>query len=224
MIGIFFIFPSEYLYYRGKKMKKELGKIIVIVLLSVIFVFHIIGNKKIVEENTALKLRNSLLEYSKETTVHHVDSLMLSIAQENLKLVAMLAQSDKKIEEYENNKHKVTVTMYHPVAGQTDDTPNITADGSVISTNNASEYRYIAVSRNMLQRNGGFLTYGDYVWLEAGKKSGVYQVRDTMASRWINRIDILETPGVKPYKYNEASIRRITMSSENTNGLFLKTY
>ena len=64
---------------------------------------------------------------------------------------------EKKIEEYENNKHKVTVTMYHPVSGQTDDTPNITADGSVIRINNASEYRYIAVSRNMLIRNKGFL-------------------------------------------------------------------
>ena len=61
-------------------------------------------------------------------------------------------------------------------------------------------------------------------WLEAGKKSGVYQVRDTMASRWVNRIDILETPGVKPYKYNEAFIRRISMALENTNDFYFETY
>ena len=107
--------------------------------------------------------------------------------------------------------------MYHPVAGQTDDTPNITADGSIIKINNASEYRYVAVSRNMLVSHGGFLTHGDYVWLEAGKKSGVYQVRDTMAQRWVNRIDILETPGTRPYKYNEASIRRINVALWSSN-------
>ena len=198
-------------------MKKELVKTIAIVLLSVIFVSHSIEKKNIVDK---LKEDNSFLKYRVEL----VDSLMFDTTQHALALAAKLVIYEKKIEEYENNKHKVTVTMYHPVAGQTDDTPNITADGSVIKINNASEYRYVAVSRNMLMRYGGFLMYGDYVWIDAGKKSGVYQVRDTMAPRWINRIDILETPGVKPYKYNEASIRRITMSSENTNGLFLKTY
>ena len=198
-------------------MKEESIKTTIIILLSLIFVFHGIGKKKIVDE---LKEDNSFLQHKVEL----VDSLMFDTTQHALALAAKLVIYEKKIEEYENNKHKVTVTMYHPVAGQTDDTPNITADGSVIKINNASEYRYVAVSQNMLTRTGGFLNYGDYVWLDAGRKSGVYQVRDTMAPRWINRIDILETPGVKPYKYNEASIRRITMSSENTNGLFLKTY
>ena len=182
-----------------RKMKKELVKNIAIVLLSVIFIFHSIEKKvaidELEEENTTLKLRVSLMKYTKEIA----DSLMFDTTQHALDLAARLAIYEKTIEEYENNKHKVTVTMYHPVPGQTDDTPNITADGSVIRINNASEYRYVAVSRNMLRRDGGFLTYGDYVWLEAGKKSGVYQVRDTMASRWINRIDILETPGIKPY-------------------------
>ena len=205
-------------------MKKEKLKNMVIFLLCVIFVSYSIVKKVTVdeleEENTTLKLRVSLMIYTKEIA----DSLMFDTTQHALELAARLAIYEKTIEEYENNKHKVTVTMYHPVAGQTDDTPNITADGSVIKISNASEYRYVAVSQNMLTRTGGFLNYGDYVWLDAGRKSGVYQVRDTMAPRWINRIDILETPGVKPYKYNEASIRRITMSSENTNGLFLKTY
>ena len=207
-----------------RKMKKELVKNIAIVLLSVIFIFHSIEKKvaidELEEENTTLKLRVSLMKYTKEIA----DSLMLDTTQHALALAARLAIYEKTIEEYENNKHKVTVTMYHPVPGQTDDTPNITADGSVIRINNASEYRYVAVSRNMLRRDGGFLTYGDYVWLEAGKKSGVYQVRDTMASRWVNRIDILETPGVKPYKYNEAFIRRISMALENTNDFYFETY
>ena len=205
-------------------MKKELVKTIAIVLLSVIFVSHSIEKKLTIDElekeNTTLKLKVSLMEHTKEV----IDSLMFNTTQHALSMAARLVIYDKKIEEYENNKHKVTVTMYHPVADQTDDTPNITADGSVIKINNASEYRYVAVSRNMLMRYGGFLTYGDYVWLDAGKKSGVYQVRDTMARRWVNRIDILETPGVKPYKYKEASIRRIKLASEDTNGLLFETY
>ena len=205
-------------------MNKELVKTIAIVLLSVIFIFHSIEKKvaidELEEENTTLKLRVSLMKYTKEIA----DSLMFDTTQHALDLAARLAIYEKTVEEYESNKHQVTVTMYHPVPGQTDDTPNITADGSVIKVNNASDYRYVAVSRNMLVSHGGFLAYGDYVYVNAGIKSGVYQVRDTMAPRWVNRIDILETPGVKPYKYNEASIRRITMASEDTNGLLFETY
>ena len=40
--------------------------------------------------------------------------------------------------------------MYNPTPGQTDRTPNITADGTRINPNKASSYRYIALSRNLL--------------------------------------------------------------------------
>ena len=186
-------------------MNKELVKTIVIILLSVIFVSHSIEKKKIIDELTE---NNSFLQHKVELA----DSLIFDTTQNGLELALTLITYEKKIEEYENNKHKVTVTMYHPVSGQTDDTPNITADGSIIRINNASEYRYIAVARNMLIRNGGFLNFGDYIWLDAGKKSGVYQVRDVMNRRFVNRIDILETPGTIPYKYSEASIRRINIA------------
>ena len=196
-------------------MKEESIKTTIIILLSLIFVFHGIGSRgtinELEEENITLKLRISLIEHTKEVA----DSLMFDTTQYALELAAKLAIYEKKIEEYENNKHKVTVTMYHPVAAQTDDTPNITADGTVIKINRASEYRYVAVSRNMLIRYGGFLKYGDYIWVGAGKKSGVYQVRDTMASRWINRIDILESPGVEPYKYNNGTLRRLNYEVSN---------
>ena len=184
------------------KMNKETVKTIVIILLSVIFVSHSIEKKNIIDDLTE---NNSFLKYKIELA----DSLVFDTTQHGLKLALTLATYERKIEEYENNKHKVTVTMYHPVSDQTDDTPNITADGSVIRINSASEYRYVAVSRNMLIRNDGFLNFGDYIWLDAGKKSGVYQVRDVMNRRFVNRVDILETPGTIPYKYSEASIRRI---------------
>ena len=198
-------------------MKKETTKTVVIILLSLIFVSHSLEKKNIVD---GLKEDKYFLQRKVELS----DSLIIDTTQHALDLSAKLAVYEKKIEEYENNKHQVTVTMYHPVSRQTDDTPNITADGSVIRISNASEYKYVAVSQNMLIRAGGFLNFGDYILLDAGKKSGVYQVRDTMASRWVNRIDILETPGVKPYKYNEAFIRRISMALENTNDFYFETY
>ena len=186
-------------------MNNELIKTIVIILLSVVFVSHSVEKNQIIDELTE---NNSFLQHKVELA----DSLIFDTTQNGLELALTLITYEKKIEEYENNKHKVTVTMYHPVSEQTDDTPNITADGSVIRINIASEYRYVAVARNMLIRNSGFLNFGDYIWLDAGKKSGVYQVRDVMNRRFVNRIDILETPGTIPYKYNEASIRRINIA------------
>ena len=188
-----------------RKMNNELIKTIVIILLSVVFVSHSVEKNQIIDELTE---NNSFLQHKVELA----DSLIFDTTQNGLELALTLITYEKKIEEYENNKHKVTVTMYHPVSGQTDDTPNITADGSIIRINNASEYRYIAVARNMLIRNGGFLNFGDYIWLDAGKKSGVYQVRDVMNKRFVNRVDILETPGTRPYKYSKASMRRISFA------------
>jgi len=189
----------------SNKSVKELVKTIVIILLSVIFISHSVEKNQIIDELTE---NNSFLQHKVELA----DSLIFDTTQNGLELALTLITYEKKIEEYESNKHKVTVTMYHPVPDQTDDTPNITADGSVIRINNASEYRYVAVARNMLIRDGGFLNFGDYIWLEAGKKSGVYQVRDVMNRRFVNRVDILETPGTIPYKYNEASLRRINIA------------
>ena len=103
--------------------------------------------------------------------------------------------------------------MYRPTKYETDSTPNITADGTRIKIKKASQYNFVAVSRNLLERWGGFLKYGDFILIEdAGHKEGVYQVRDVMNRRFVNRVDILETPGTVPYKYNEASLRRINVA------------
>ena len=112
-----------------------------------------------------------------------------------------------KLHKYETEGMSVTVTMYQPLRYQTDSTPNILADGTRIRTKEASNYKFIAVSRNLLKRFGGWLDYGDFVLLwDTDGKDGVYQVRDTMNPRFVNRIDILESPGVKPYKYVDAKI------------------
>ena len=111
----------------------------------------------------------------------------------------------------------VVVTMYHPTKGQTDSTPDILADGTKITIHKASEYRYVAVSRNLLKRWGGWLDYGDFIVLKGtGGKDGVYQVKDTMNKRFVNRIDILESPGVKPYKYTSAKIKKANLNEDIT--------
>ena len=128
----------------------------------------------------------------------------------NIQLQSVIDENKRLSEEldvYETEGISVTVTMYQPVARQTDSTPNILADGTKIRTQDASNYKFIAVSRNLLKRWGGWLDYGDFILLRGTDcKDGVYQVRDTMASRWVNRIDILESIEVKPYKFEKASI------------------
>ena len=108
----------------------------------------------------------------------------------------------------------VTITMYEPVASQTDDTPNITADGTKFDILVASEYKYVALSRNLLKRWGGVFDYGDFILIKgADGKSGKYQVRDTMNPRFVNYVDILESPGTGPYKYENATIIKYNPSN-----------
>ena len=144
------------------------------------------------------------------------------IMSESLKRVEELTLRNEKLEslisEHKLEGMEVTVTMYHPVTRQTDSTPNILADGTRIRVHKASEYRFIAVSRNLLKTHGGFLEYGDFVILKGTDgKDGVYQVRDTMNKRWVNRIDILESPGTKPYKIDSAKIVKTNLVMNNIN-------
>ena len=144
----------------------------------------------------------------------------------NLEIHSLIEQNDKlksNLAKYETEGMNVTVTMYQPVSYQTDSTPNILADGTRIRTQSASDYKFIAVSRNLLKRWGGWLDYGDFILLQGtDSKDGVYQVRDTMHPRWVNRIDILESINVKPYKFDKAKIVKtnLTTSMSSAQGLF----
>jgi 3D (Asp-Asp-Asp) domain-containing protein len=121
---------------------------------------------------------------------------------------------NQEISELENNcslrysnkiSYKVTVTTYNPTRAQCDDTPNITADGTRIHTWKATEYRYVALSRDLISRWGGPFDYGDYIVIEGtGKWDGIYQVRDTMNPKWTNRVDILTTNS--RFKYNNITM------------------
>jgi len=97
--------------------------------------------------------------------------------------------------------YNVTVTTYNPTKNQCDDT----ADGTRIKTWRATEYRYVALSRDLLSRWGGPFDYGDYIIIEGTKdRDGVYQVRDTMNPKWTNRVDILTTNS--RFKYNNITM------------------
>jgi hypothetical protein len=116
-----------------------------------------------------------------------------------------------KLNEFLKYGIEVDVTMYQPVYPQTDRTPNITADGTRIKISMASEYKFVALSRNLLKRWGGPFDYGDFILLRGtDHKDGVYQVRDTMNPKWVNMVDILESTHVKPYKYANAQIFKTT--------------
>ena len=112
-----------------------------------------------------------------------------------------------ELSHYDEYGITVDVTMYQPTHYQTDDTPNITADGTRIRISKASNYKFVALSRNLLKRWGGPFDYGDFVLLKgAGNKDGVYQVRDTMNPKWVNVVDILESTHVEPYKFTGVHI------------------
>ena len=107
----------------------------------------------------------------------------------------------------------VTVTTYNPTKQQCDDTPNITADGTKIKPWRATEYRYVALSRDLLSRWGGPFDYGDYIVIEGtGKWDGVYQVRDTMNPKWVKRVDILTTNS--RFKYNNITMYKYVNNND----------
>lgn len=111
--------------------------------------------------------------------------------------------------------NNIYATMYHPVKSQCQGNPTRLADGTYIRKDRASTYDYIAVSRDLLEINGGKLSIGDIVKvMGAGHKNGIYQVRDTkdydsQNGKITRSIDFLETPGTSQYTYNNVIIKII---------------
>ena len=121
----------------------------------------------------------------------------------------LLNEKVKHLESLLNvEQYDVTATIYHAVRNQTDKTPHITADGTRLDVRNASKYRFVALSRNLLKRWGGPFDYGDYIIVEGcnGKYDGIWQVKDTMNERFHNRIDFLQSKGAKLNKFDNAVI------------------
>ncbi len=125
-------------------------------------------------------------------------------------LMVMNQRLHTELEEFYKFGIEVDVTMYQPTHYQTDSSPDVTADGTRIRISKASEYKFVALSRNLLDRWGGPFDYGDFILIKGTKtKDGVYQVRDTMNPKWVNVVDILESKHVEPYKYENVHIYKM---------------
>jgi hypothetical protein len=85
------------------------------------------------------------------------------------------------------------VTVYHATAGQTDDTPLVTADGTRIVRSQIGNMRLAAVSQELLWYNGGPVRYGDYLWVDVGmtELAGLWRVADTMWEGIGSYVDLL---------------------------------
>ena len=67
-------------------------------------------------------------------------------------LMVMNQKLHTELEQFYQYGIEVDVTMYQPDNIQCDDTPNITADGTRIRIHKASDYKFVALSRNLLKR------------------------------------------------------------------------
>lgn len=123
---------------------------------------------------------------------------------EDLDTIPQIQEEIKKRE----RKWEVTITVYHPVEGQCDSDPLITADMSKIDLKKlrSGQIRWIAVSRDLL----GDFKYGEKVYVESDDErvSGIYEIHDTMNKRFKNYIDILTLPGILKGKW-EGTIKKI---------------
>lgn len=112
--------------------------------------------------------------------------------------------------------HQVTATCYFPVTSQCDSDPLVTAGMFKINPDSASEYKWIAMSRDLIKRWNGDFNYGDLVEIRgAGHKDGIYKVVDTMNKRFTNRIDFLETKGTRQYKFEDVTLTKIEWKQKN---------
>jgi 3D (Asp-Asp-Asp) domain-containing protein len=100
----------------------------------------------------------------------------------------------------------VTLTTYTASENETDSTPNITASGFKIDTNNPKKHRIIAVSRDLKKK----YKFGQKIRITgAGKYNGTYRVHDVMNKRYRNRIDILIGHNDKQTKLKKVKIYKL---------------
>ena len=138
---------------------------------------------------------------------YHASNIMDDRHEEIMSLNEQVWELQQNCDSQYTNKisYKVTVTTYNPTKSQTDSTPNELADGTKIKPWRATDYRYVALSRDLIARWGGPFEYGDYIVIEGTDGwDGIYQVRDTMNPKWTNRVDILTTNS--KFKYSNITM------------------
>jgi len=157
---------------------------------------------------TFLSINTKFIEIDNKIITDYKNKIKL-LQDENVEL-------KKFIKDIYYTSYIVKVTGYHPIKKETDSTPNITADGTVINDiNNASTYHYIAISRDFLK--SGIFKYGDYVYIKGtiNNIDGIYQIRDTMSERFKNHADILLSPHEKAITSEKVLLYKLTTEQKN---------
>ena len=167
-----------------------------IIKITVFIGFIIMGLFVITQNNEIRQLK-----HQEQHQLDFLDTLQIELDSLRFEIKDLLERMDSI-----PTPINVKATMYHPVEAQCDDTPLITADGSRIHPYQVSDWNWIAVSQDLLKKNGGIFEYGDQVYIKGTHKDGVYTVRDCMNKRKTFQIDILESIGTSQYKYDEVEI------------------
>jgi 3D (Asp-Asp-Asp) domain-containing protein len=99
----------------------------------------------------------------------------------------------------------VTATCYNPDAKQCNSQFWITADMSIIDTLYPEKHRWIAVSRDLLDKG---LSMGDTIEIEGTwVYDGKWIVKDKMNARWSNKIDFLVKESMYMNKWDSIIIK-----------------
>lgn len=109
------------------------------------------------------------------------------------------------------NIYIVTGTVYNAVKSQCYGNPLVTADGSKIDKTKLEngEIKWIAVSQDLLKRG---LKYGDKVEvrnINNPKYAGIFEIHDTMNSRFTSYIDFLVPDHITTGKWTDIIIEKI---------------
>lgn len=109
------------------------------------------------------------------------------------------------------NIYVVAGTVYNAIKSQCYGNPLVTADGSRIDKTKLEkgEIKWIAVSQDLLKRG---LKYGDKVEVRNINNpdyTGIFEIHDTMNSRFTSRIDFLVPDHVKTGKWTNIIIEKI---------------
>ena len=167
-----------------------------IIKITVFIGFIIMGLFVITQNNEIRQLK-----HQEQHQLDFLDTLQIELDSLRFEIKDLLERMDSI-----PTPINLKATMYHPVEAQCDDTPLITADGSRIHPYQVSDWNWIAVSQDLLKKNGGIFEYGDKVYVRGTHKDGIYTIRDCMNKRKTFQIDILESIGTSQYKYDEIEI------------------
>ena len=175
--------------------------IISMIVLCCVLLGYIITNHILVQ-SASNSLENSVSQrtetpYLPQQTLHH------QFFKTRMLIKELRYMMEDKATQMAKQGTPVVITVYHPLEGQTDGTPLITASQDTIIF--PITYRWLAVSRD-LEKMG--FTMGSSLALHCECPfKGIWTIKDRMNKRWKQRIDLLLPPNTPLFK-GEGTILR----------------